>query len=345
MRFLALNFVIPKGELHRRDDDNDFRYLLPGLLGSRTSTNILLRPIIKPWSGRGWAIEFVGIIHSHSSKQHKFIIVATNFFTKWIETEPLKVTLTNSVRNFIFRNIISRFGIPKYIVTDRGAAFMADFVVKFLNNYGINLLHLTPYYDQSNGQRKQAIRARSDSPWLLSPFVALLATNSEYQLQDSSMAKERTQCKAMEKNEEVIFLDRVTTWQAATLPVGPALSLPSPPRKHRAPPTRAGFNCGVPSLSDTSPHTRRASRTIRTAPAHVNKTLVAGSHWVNVSVLAEPAWGAGLADSRRHERNEGLGKGAHRLGSRRATSLLNREPLVSHLGSADLPTSNIDRDI
>ncbi|XP_004289360.1 PREDICTED: uncharacterized protein LOC101296525 [Fragaria vesca subsp. vesca] len=114
--------------------------------------NIPLQPIIKPWSGRGWAIDFVGIIHPHSSEQHKFIIVATDFFTKWVEAEPLKVASANSVRNFIFRNIISRFGIPECIVTDRGAAFMADSVVKYLNDYGIKLLHSTPYYAQSNGQ-------------------------------------------------------------------------------------------------------------------------------------------------------------------------------------------------
>ncbi|XP_004295616.1 PREDICTED: uncharacterized protein LOC101299459 [Fragaria vesca subsp. vesca] len=114
--------------------------------------NIPLQPIIKPWPGRGWAIDFVGIIHPHSSEQHKFIIVATDFFTKWVEAEPLKVASANSVRNFIFRNIISRFGISECIVTDRRAAFMADLVVKYLNDYGIKLLHSTPYYTQSNGQ-------------------------------------------------------------------------------------------------------------------------------------------------------------------------------------------------
>ena len=114
--------------------------------------NIPLQPIIKPWPCRGWAMDFVGIIHPHSSEQHKFIIVATDFFTKWVEAEPLKVASANSVRNFIFRNIISRFGIPECIVTDRGAAFMADSVVTYLNDYGIKLLHSTPYYAQSNGQ-------------------------------------------------------------------------------------------------------------------------------------------------------------------------------------------------
>nr|XP_011470624.1 PREDICTED: uncharacterized protein LOC105353294 [Fragaria vesca subsp. vesca] len=97
--------------------------------------NIPLQPIIKPWPGRGWVIDFVGIIHPHSSEQHKFIIMATDFFTKWVEVEPLMVASANSC-----------------IITDRGAAFMADFMVKFHNDYGVKLLHSTPYYTQSNGQ-------------------------------------------------------------------------------------------------------------------------------------------------------------------------------------------------
>ena len=64
--------------------------------------NMPLQLIIKSWPGQGWAIDFVGIIHPHSSEQHKFIIVATDFFTKWVEAEPLKVAFATAVRNFIF---------------------------------------------------------------------------------------------------------------------------------------------------------------------------------------------------------------------------------------------------
>ncbi|XP_004297936.1 PREDICTED: uncharacterized protein LOC101313695 [Fragaria vesca subsp. vesca] len=121
-RFLALNFVLRNGELRLRGEDgNNFRCVYVN------DAKCLMR-------------------------EHKFTIVATDFFTKWVEVEPLKVTSADSMCNFIFRNIISRFGIPECIVTDRGAAFMADSVVKFLNNYGIKLLHSTPYYTQSNGQ-------------------------------------------------------------------------------------------------------------------------------------------------------------------------------------------------
>ncbi|XP_040364382.1 uncharacterized protein LOC121049957 [Rosa chinensis] len=60
--------------------------------------NIPMQPIIKPWPARGWALDLIGMIHPHSSLQHKFIIVATDFFTKWVEAEPLKEASGTTIR-------------------------------------------------------------------------------------------------------------------------------------------------------------------------------------------------------------------------------------------------------
>ena len=57
-----------------------------------------MNPIIKPWSFRGWAIDLIGQIYPPSSKGHKFILVATDYFTKWVEAIPLKkVTSANMI--------------------------------------------------------------------------------------------------------------------------------------------------------------------------------------------------------------------------------------------------------
>jgi hypothetical protein len=42
----------------------------------------LMHPIIKPWSFKGWVLDFIGKIHPSSSKGHCFVIVATDYFTK-----------------------------------------------------------------------------------------------------------------------------------------------------------------------------------------------------------------------------------------------------------------------
>jgi hypothetical protein len=50
----------------------------------------MLHPIIKPWLFHGWALDFVGQIHLASSKGYGFVLVATDYFTKWTEVVPLK---------------------------------------------------------------------------------------------------------------------------------------------------------------------------------------------------------------------------------------------------------------
>jgi hypothetical protein len=50
----------------------------------------LLHPIIKPWPFRGQGLDFIGKIHPPSNKGHCFVIVATDYVTKWTEAIPLK---------------------------------------------------------------------------------------------------------------------------------------------------------------------------------------------------------------------------------------------------------------
>ncbi|XP_050365415.1 uncharacterized protein LOC126783925 [Argentina anserina] len=108
--------------------------------------DVPLQPIIKPWLGRGWALDFIGEIHHNSSLQHKHILLATDFFTKWVEAIPVKTTSSEVITDFIFKYIITRYGIPKCLVADRGAGFMAEKTQKFLAGYGIKFLHSSPYY-------------------------------------------------------------------------------------------------------------------------------------------------------------------------------------------------------
>jgi hypothetical protein len=49
-----------------------------------------LYPIMKPWQFRGWGLNFIGQIHPSSSKGHRFVLVVTDYFTKWTKAIPLK---------------------------------------------------------------------------------------------------------------------------------------------------------------------------------------------------------------------------------------------------------------
>jgi hypothetical protein len=72
----------------------------------------MLHPIIKPWSFHGWALDFVVQIHLASSKGHQFVLLATNYFTKWTEADSLKRMTHREVMHFISEHIVHRFGIP-----------------------------------------------------------------------------------------------------------------------------------------------------------------------------------------------------------------------------------------
>jgi hypothetical protein len=72
----------------------------------------MLHPIIKPWSFRSWALDFVGQIHPASSKVHRFLLVAMDYFTKSTEGVLLKNMTQREAIQFILEHIIRRFGIP-----------------------------------------------------------------------------------------------------------------------------------------------------------------------------------------------------------------------------------------
>ena len=49
-----------------------------------------LHSMVKPWPFKGWAMDLIGKIYPASSNGHNFILVAINYFTKWVEVVPLK---------------------------------------------------------------------------------------------------------------------------------------------------------------------------------------------------------------------------------------------------------------
>ena len=53
-------------------------------------------------------------------KQHRFLIVAIDYFTKWVEAEPLTTIIEAKVISFVWKNIICRFGVPHVIILGNG---------------------------------------------------------------------------------------------------------------------------------------------------------------------------------------------------------------------------------
>ena len=98
-----------------------------------------------------WGLDFIGEINPSSSGQHKWILTATDFFTKWVEAIPMINATDKVIIEFIQENILSRFGCPRKLLNDKFQDFKSKYMVAFYEKNGIILKHSTPYYPQGNG--------------------------------------------------------------------------------------------------------------------------------------------------------------------------------------------------
>jgi hypothetical protein len=97
-------------------------------------------------------MDMIGKINPPSSKGHQFILVVTDYFTKWVEAVPVKSVTSRDVISFIKEHVIHRFGIPQTITTDGGSVFISDEFKTFAADMGIKLIRSSSYYTQANGQ-------------------------------------------------------------------------------------------------------------------------------------------------------------------------------------------------
>ena len=70
-----------------------------------------------------WGLDFIGEINLISSGQHRWILTATNFFTKWVEVIQTRQATHMVIIDFLLSNIISRFGCLRKIIIDNAQAF------------------------------------------------------------------------------------------------------------------------------------------------------------------------------------------------------------------------------
>ncbi|XP_070016011.1 uncharacterized protein [Nicotiana sylvestris] len=77
-----------------------------------------LHPIYSPWPFVPWRMDVIGTIEPKVPNGHRFILVAIDYFTKWVKAITFKAVTKKSVVDFVHSNIICRFGIPKTIITD-----------------------------------------------------------------------------------------------------------------------------------------------------------------------------------------------------------------------------------
>ncbi|XP_065007682.1 uncharacterized protein LOC135638490 [Musa acuminata AAA Group] len=119
-----------------------------------------LTPIDCAWPFAQWGLDLLGPFPPAS----KYIIVGVDYFTKWVEAEPLAIITEHQIEKFVWRNLVTRFSLSKTIITDNGPQFTGRRFREFCASHDIQLRFSSMAYPQTNGLAETAI---GESPYSL----------------------------------------------------------------------------------------------------------------------------------------------------------------------------------
>ena len=104
-----------------------------------------------------WGLDLIGPINPPSNG-YIWILATTEYFTRWVEAIPLKKATGAAVANFIREHIITRFRIPRRLISDNGTLFINKDMKGLTEVYYIKHGSSTSYYPQGNGQAETTNR-------------------------------------------------------------------------------------------------------------------------------------------------------------------------------------------
>ncbi|GJY70929.1 reverse transcriptase domain-containing protein [Tanacetum coccineum] len=103
-----------------------------------------------------WGIDFMGLFPS--SRGNKYILVAVDYLSKWVEAKALPTNDARVVVKFL-KSLFARFRTPRAIISDHSTHFCNDQFAKVMLKYGVTHRLSTAYYPQTSGQVKVSNRA------------------------------------------------------------------------------------------------------------------------------------------------------------------------------------------
>ena len=128
-----------------------------------------LNLLASPWSFAQWNLDIVGPFPKVIGNQ-RWLLVATNYFTKYVKAKPLANIQDFNVKRFVWKNMATRFRAPWTLVLNNSVQFDSKVFCRYCSELGITNRYSTLAYPQNNGQgeatNKSIINGLKKARWL-----------------------------------------------------------------------------------------------------------------------------------------------------------------------------------
>jgi ribonuclease HI len=112
--------------------------------------------LIQPtWPLQRWGLDLLGPLPPAQGNL-KYVVVAVEYFSKWIEAKPLATITSATVQKIFWQNIVCRFGVPKAITMDNGTQFDAKTFKDFCDRIRTKIHFASVRHPESNGLVERA---------------------------------------------------------------------------------------------------------------------------------------------------------------------------------------------
>ena len=96
----------------------------------------VLNPLSSPWPFAQWGLDLVSPFLK-AAENKRYLLVGMDYFTKWVEAEPLANIRDMETKRFVWKNIVTRFGIPHTLILDNGLQFDSKAFKRYCCDLGI----------------------------------------------------------------------------------------------------------------------------------------------------------------------------------------------------------------
>ena len=119
---------------------------LPKSVSTKLITTLSTEPFMK------WGLDFVGPVKKTWHTGKRYILVATDYATKWIEAQALRTNFAQETTQFLYESVLTQFGCPLHLVSDQGSHFTNGTIQVLTKHFLLRHITLTTNYLQNNGQ-------------------------------------------------------------------------------------------------------------------------------------------------------------------------------------------------